>query len=140
MKYLLDTCLISELVCKKPNPKVIAWLEEQDEVSLFLSVLTMGELHKGISKLPESDGRKATLQRWVTFDLAERFEGRILDVDQGTAMRWGQMLGDNERNRVTLPVMDSLIAATAALHGMIVVTRNVRNMGRCTADILNPWE
>ena len=140
MRYLLDTCLISEVVSKKPNPKVVAWLDGRDEDSLFLSVLTLGELQKGVSELPDNDGRKESLQRWVSFDLAGRFEGRILDLNLGAAMIWGQLLGDNEQHGGTLPVMDSLIAATAALHGMIVVTRNVKDMGRCTTNILNPWE
>lgn len=140
MRYLLDTCLISEVVSKKPNPKVVAWLDGRDEDSLFLSVLTLGELQKGVSKLPDDDGRKESLQRWVSFDLVGRFEGRILDLNLGAAMIWGQLLGDNEQRGGTLPVMDSLIAATAALHGMTVVTRNVKDMGRCTTNILNPWE
>ena len=139
MKYLLDTCLISELVKKEPNSAVINWLNEQDEQTLFLSVLNLGELQKGISKL--SDGaRKDVLQSWVVLDLVERFTGRILDIDLETALCWGRLQGEAEQAGEKLPVMDSLIAATAAAHGLIVVTRNVRDMERCGVRVCNPWE
>ena len=139
MKYLLDTCLVSELIKKEPNPKVVTWLDSRDEESLFLSVLTMGELQKGVSKLPDND-RKETLQNWIENDLTERFAGRILDVNLGISLVWGRLLGANELEGVSLPVMDSLIAATAIANGMTVVTRNVKDMGRCTSKVLNPWD
>lgn len=138
MKYLLDTCLISELVKKEPNPAVVSWLDEQDEQTLFLSVLNLGELQKGISKLPDGT-KKNELQAWVTLDLAERFTGRILDVDLETSLCWGRLQGETEQSGEKLPVMDSLIAATAKAHGLIVVTRNVRDMERCGATMCNPW-
>ena len=139
MKYLLDTCLISELIRKEPNPAVISWLDEQDEQTLFLSVLNLGELQKGISKL--TDGvKKDELQAWVTLDLAERFAGRILDIDLDTALCWGKLQGEAERAGEKLPVMDALIAATAAAHGLVVVTRNIKDMERCKARTMNPWE
>jgi toxin FitB len=139
VKYLLDTCLISELVKKEPNSAVVNWLDEQDEQTLFLSVLNLGELQKGISTL--SDGaRKDVLQSWVVLDLVERFTGRVLDVDLETALCWGRIQGEAEQEGLKLPVMDSLIAATAAAHGLIVVTRNVRDMERCGVRVCNPWE
>ena len=90
MKYLLDTCLISELVKKEPNPAVVSWLDKQDEQKLFLSVLTLGELQKGISKLP-GGAKKEELQAWVALDLVERFAGRILEIDLETALCWGRL-------------------------------------------------
>jgi len=138
VKYLLDTCLISELVKKEPNPVVVSWLDEQDEQKLFLSVLNLGELQKGISKLPDGT-KKDELQAWVALDLVERFTGRILDVDLETSLCWGRLQGEAEQAGEKLPVMDSLIAATAAAHGLVVVTRNVRDMERCKARICNPW-
>lgn len=138
MKFLLDTCLISELVKKEPNAAVVTWLDEQDEQNLFLSVLTLGELQKGISKLSGST-RKDELQAWVEHDLAERFAGRILDLDLETALAWGTLQGDAERKGEKLPVMDSLIAATATAHGLIVVTRNIKDIERCKAKVFNPW-
>jgi predicted nucleic acid-binding protein len=138
VKYLLDTCLISELVKKEPNPAVVSWLDEQDEQKLFLSVLNLGELQKGISKLPDGT-KKDELQAWVALDLVERFTGRILDVDLETALCWGRLQGEAEQAGEKLPVMDSLIAATAAAHGLVVVTRNVRDIERCGVRICNPW-
>lgn len=138
MKYLLDTCLISELVKREPNPAVMSWLDEQDEQKLFLSVLNLGELQKGISKLPDG-ARKSELQAWVALDLVERFTGRILEIDLETALCWGRLQGEAEQAGVKLPVMDSLIAATANEHGLVVVTRNVRDIERCGATVCNPW-
>jgi len=106
VKYLLDTCLISELVKKEPNPGVVNWLDEQDEQTLFLSVLNLGELQKGISKLPEGT-KKDELQAWIGLDLVERFTGRILDIDLDTALCWGRIQGEAEQEGLKLPVMDS---------------------------------
>ena len=139
MKYLLDTCLISELVKKEPNPAVVNWLDGQDEQKLFLSVLNLGELQKGISKLP-GGAKKDELQAWVALDLVERFTGRILEIDLETALSWGKLQGEAEQAGEKLPVMDALIAATAAAHGLVVVTRNVKDMERCGARVCNPWE
>ena len=139
MKYLLDTCLISEMVKPKPNAAVVRWLDERDESTLYLSVLTMGELHKGINKLSEN-ARKEALQAWVNHDLVQRFEGRILEIDMEIAVIWGGMQGAAERNGMKLPVMDSLIAATAEVHNLSVVTRNAKDLERCGAKICNPWE
>ena len=139
MKYLLDTCLISELVKKVPNVAVENWLDKQDEQNLFLSVLTLGELQKGISKLPDGT-RKNELQIWVEHDLVERFAGRIIGVDLETALVWGKLQGDSEQKGERLPVMDSLIAATARACGFIVVTRNIKDIERCQVRVCNPWE
>jgi hypothetical protein len=138
VKYLLDTCLISELVKKEPNPAVVSWLDEQDEQKLFLSVLNLGELQKGISKLPDGT-KKKELQAWVAIDLVERFTGRILEIDLETALFWGMLQGEAEQTGETLPVMDSLIAATAAAHGLTVATRNVRDIEKCKVRVCNPW-
>lgn len=138
MKYLLDTCLISELVKKEPNLTVVAWLNQQDEQKLYLSVLNLGELQKGISKLPVG-AKKDELQAWVALDLVERFTGRILEIDLATALCWGRLQGEAEQVGEKLPVMDSFIAAAAAAHGLIVVTRNVRDIERCGVRVCNPW-
>lgn len=138
MKFLLDTCLISELVKKEPNAAVLNWLDERDEQTLFLSVLTLGELQKGISKL-STGVRKDDLQAWVEHDLIERFAGRILDLDLETALLWGKLQGEAELKGEKLPVMDSLIAATAIAHGLAVVTRNAKDIERCRARVFSPW-
>jgi predicted nucleic acid-binding protein len=138
VKFLLDTCLISELVRKVPNAVVLKWLDARDEQSLFLSVLTLGELQKGISRL-STGARKDDLQAWIEHDLIERFAGRILDLDLEMALIWGKLLGEAELKGGNLPVMDSLIAATAIAHGLVVVTRNVKDIERCRAKVFNPW-
>jgi predicted nucleic acid-binding protein len=138
VKYLLDTCLICELVRREPNQAVVNWLDEQDEQTLFLSVLNLGELQKGISRLTDG-AKKDELQAWVGLDLVERFTGRILDVDLETALCWGRLQGEAEQAGEKLPVMDSLIAATAAAHGLVVVTRNVKDLERCGVRVRNPW-
>ena len=138
MKYLLDTCVISELVQTKPSLQVIAWIDSQDEAALFLSALTIGELAKGVARLPQSK-KRTRLQEWLANDIAQRFESRILPVEVSVALAWGELLGRTERAGVKLPVMDSLIAATAQHHGMTVVTRNTKDMERCKVAVLNPW-
>lgn len=139
MKFLLDTCVISELVRQQPNGKVIRWVDSVDELNLFLSVLTLGELEKGIAKLPESS-RKSDLQGWLEHDLIERFAERIIPVDAAVAAAWGKMQGEAERAGTKLPVIDSLLAATAEIHRLTLATRNVVDFGRCNAAIFNPWE
>lgn len=138
MKYLLDTNVISELVKKDPNPGVVHWIDEHDEHTLFLSVITFGKLQKGISKLRDSN-RAERLQRWVDQDLTKRFEGRIIPIDLDVVSTWGRIQGAAEKRCVKLSVMDSLIAATAMTHNLNVVTRNVHDLERCQVSVHNPW-
>ncbi len=139
MNFLLDTCLISELVKKTPDPSVSAWLDRQDEMNFYLSVLTLGELNKGIAKLPAGE-RRDKLQHWLDNDLAERFAGRVLPIDLEVARAWGSILGEGSRSGINLPVVDALIAATAVVHGLTVVTRNTGDLVRCRAEVYNPWD
>lgn len=138
MKYLLDTCVVSDLVEPQPNAGLLAWLAEQPEEHLFLCVVTLGEIQAGISKLPDSS-RKAMLTSWVTNDLLKRFSGRILAVDTEVALTWGIKRGESAARGSLLPLADAQIAATAIVGGMTVVTRNVDDLGRCGAMTLNPW-
>ncbi len=137
--YLLDTVLVSEAVKKAPDPNVAAWIETHDENTLFISVATLGEIQKGISRLHDSK-RKEALLAWLAGDVVQRFEGRILPVDNGVALMWGVLQGEAERGGAQLPVVDCLIAATASVHNLTVVTRNVRDMQRCGVSVLNPWQ
>jgi len=139
MKYLLDTCVISELVKKDPHPAVIRWMDGCDEGRMYLSVLTLGELIKGITKLPDGEKRER-LQSWVSNDLALRFGQRLVEIDAEIAWAWATLLGEAEKRGEKLPVVDSLIAVSASIHGLIVVTRNVQDMARCQAKVFNPWE
>ena len=113
-------------------------MDAQDENRLFLSVLTLGELEKGIAKLADSR-RKVSLRKWVRSDLATRFEARLLTLDRHVAERWGQLVGASERKGRPLQVIDSLISATAIAHGLTVVSRNAADFERCGAPCQNPW-
>lgn len=139
MSFLLDTSVISELVKPSPHHPVLKWVGDQDEASLHLSVVTIGELEKGIARLPAST-RRTRLQSWVRRDLVERFGERLLPIDIRTATRWGALAGESEKRGKPLPVIDSLIAATALVHGLAVVTRNVEDFERCGAVCVNPWD
>jgi hypothetical protein len=138
LKFLFDTCVISELVRKHPHQKIIDWVDSLEEESIFLSVLTIGEIEKGIAKLVESQ-KKKRLKAWVEKDLIERFGSRILPFDLETALFLGKRQGELESRGVNLPLMDSLIAATAMIHRMTVATRNIQDMRRLGVDIFDPW-
>lgn len=138
MRWLLDTCVIFEGMKRRPSRRVLRWLEARDEGSLHLSVLTLGELHKGIEKLQDEE-RRRRLEIWVQVDLVERFRGRILAVDASVARTWGTVQATAEREGLTLPAVDGLIAATAIAHDLIVVTRNVTHMRPSGARIVDPW-
>jgi hypothetical protein len=138
MKYLLDTCVISELTRKQPSKAVLDWMSAQDEESCFLSSLTIGELKKGIERLPSSH-KKTTLQAWLDQDLRKRFAGRILSIDIEASEQWGLTCAQTEKRGLSLPVVDGLIAATALAHGLIVVTRNTSDMEPSGVPLLNPW-
>jgi len=138
MSWLLDTCVVSELVKSRPAARVVAWIESCDEQSMFLSVITLGELEKGVAKLPAS-ARRARLEGWIRRDLPDRFRGRILAVDEAVATRWGALAGVAERRGGALPVIDGLIAATGIAHDLIVVTRNTSDFARSGARYFDPW-
>ena len=139
MRYLLDTCVVSELVKPRPEPKVVRWIDAIEEGKLFLSVLTLGELEKGIAKLPDSP-RRNLAREWLEQDLNERFARRILSVDGAVAVVWGRMQGEAESVGTKLPVIDSLLAATAQVHHLTLASRNVADFERCGAAVFNPWE
>lgn len=138
MNYLLDTCVISELVAKRPSQKVVGWIDSIEEARLYLSVITIGEVRKGIEKLPDSQ-RKTVLEEWLNEQLLVRFAGRIVPIDSEVMLRWGQLTGSLERAGKTMPAIDSLIAAIA-LHGnFILATRNEDDFKYAGVPIVNPW-
>ena len=139
MRYLLDTCVISELAKPEPNKKVVAWTTQNDEENFYLSSLTFGELHKGISKLPPSK-RKENLLQWVEHDLKDRFKARIIDITLKIAKHWGETQGICESQDRPMPTIDGLIAATGLAHDLTVVTRNTADMQQSGVSLLNPWE
>ncbi len=138
MSFLLDTNVISEPKQKQPNEKVLEWLGAQDELKLYLSVMTIGEIKKGIARL-ESGRKKAELEKWLE-ELRNRFSQRILSLSEKTFLVWGKMYGEFERKGIIRPAFDSLLEASALEHDMILVTRNVKNFQNSSVTILNPWE
>lgn len=138
MSYLLDTCVISELVAKSPDPKVVAWIDSIDDLQAYLSVITIGEIQKGIAKLPDSR-RRDRLQTWLNNDLMARFQGRILPINIKEILSWGYLVADMEKRGRKVPAMDSLIAALALHHNMKLVTRNERDFEYTRVTIVNPW-
>ena len=139
MRYLLDTNVISELIARRPNWQVVQWVDTLDADSVYLSVITIGELRKGIEKLTDSP-RKDTLRAWLTDDLLVRFEGRVLPVDVDVMLAWGELTGRLERTGRPLPAIDSLIAAIAIHHGCSLVTRNEDDFKDTGVTALNPWK
>jgi len=132
--FLLDTNVLGETRKKAPDPGVISFLNSIDSASLFLSVLTVGELRKGIAAKMRTDpvvGK--SLAAWVE-GLEFGFAGQILDIDAATARLWGDWSGDRPR-----PVVDTLLAATAAVHSLTLVTRNTRDFSGIPLKLHNPW-
>ena len=139
MSFLLDTCTLCEPTRKDPEPDVVNWLETQNEDDLYLSVLSLGEIAKGVEKLEESR-RKRRLEAWLHTNLPRRFDGRIIDITHQIALRWGELSGEKRREGVQIPVIDGLLAASASVHSFVIVTRNVDDFTRAGAPVFNPWE
>jgi predicted nucleic acid-binding protein len=137
MKYLLDTCVISEMIKIKPNQNVMSWIKEKDETHLYISVICLGEIKKGIAKLSDKKKKNALID-WFS-DLEDRFEGRIIPIDKNVAEKWGTIQGELEKKGMAMPAIDSLIACSALAYNMIVVTRNGNDMERSGVEIINPW-
>ena len=138
MNYLLDTCVISELVNKVPNRRVLDWLGRQSSDSLYISFVTVGEIKKGIAKRG-GDLRAQRLEKWLEEDILGEFSDRILPVGRDVSLEWGRICGEAERIGNRRPAVDALIAATALVHGLTLVTRNVDDMAGMGVSIFNPF-
>jgi predicted nucleic acid-binding protein len=138
MRYLLDTNVLSEGVARRPNPAVLAWGLQQSSLDLFVSVLTFGEIRKGI-ELRFHDSRRNELENWLSNVLPAEFRGRILPVDEVVTLEWGRVAAEGEKTGRVLPTLDGLLVATAIVHGMTLVTRNERDCAGRGAPTLNPW-
>lgn len=135
MSYLVDTNVLSELRRRQPDANVLRWFAARPAGTLYLSVLTLGEIRKGVEALHDQH-RKLPLLDWLEADLPAFFEGRILPVDAAVAKVWGHMQANAGR---PLPAIDSLLAATAQHHGLMLVTRNVRDVEGLGVSVVNPW-
>jgi toxin FitB len=139
MKYLLDTCVISELVSKRPNSNVVEFVDSLDNDDVYLSVITIGEIIKGIEKLPRSK-RKQELHTWLKEDLIARFSGKVIPIDNDVITEWGSLTARLKLAGSPMPAMDALIAATALTYSFALVTRNVSDFDDSGVEIVNPWE
>ena len=135
---LLDTCLISEVLRPEPSPQVTAWLDSLPEEQVYIPALVIGELVKGVEMLPKGSKRSA-LRVWLE-QFRQRFAGRILSFDEATAVRWGDLTAQCRTSGRRLPVIDSMLAATALHHSALLATRNVSDYKGTGVEIVNPWE
>ena len=137
MRYLLDTCILSEPFRRQPNQQVIAWLRSVDQSSLFTPAVVLGEIRKGVEKMPAS-ARREMLEKWLA-DYRRFYSDNIVAFNADVAMTWGGLVGRLQLIGISLPVIDSQIAATAICHGMTLVTRNVRDMQATGVTLFNPF-
>jgi predicted nucleic acid-binding protein len=136
VSYLIDTNVLSELRRKAPELSVVSWFEKRPPASLYLSVLTLGEIRKGIETLTDGK-RKLVLRDWLDVDLPTFFTGRILAIDGAVADRWGRIVAGAGR---PVAAIESLLAATAVTHDLILVTRNVKDFIAFPVTTINPWD
>lgn len=138
MSYLLDTNVISEWVKPRPDARVVEWLSGVNEDEVFLSVITLGEIRLGVERLG-AGARRSKLEQWLLQELPARFEGRLLEVDEAIANVWGVLLDRARRAGASLGAVDGFFAATAAVHGLTLVTRNTRDFRQLGISLLDPW-
>lgn len=136
MSYLLDTNVVSETIRRQQNKLVIGWLEQIPAEALFVSVLTLGELRKGIERLADKK-RREKLRLWLEHELPAWFEGRVFPIDLAVAERWGRLLAEVSRS---VPTIDSLLAATALHYELRLVTRNAKDFDYPGLEVINPWQ
>jgi toxin FitB len=139
VSFLLDTNVVSEWVKPQPNPRVVHWLNEVDEEQVFLSVVSLAEIRRGV-ELMAPGKRRDRLASWLTGDLPARFAGRVLEVDSRIAEAWGVLMARGQRAGVSVGVLDAFVAATAEVHRLTLVTRNVADFRKLGISLLNPWQ
>lgn len=137
--FLLDTNCVSELVRIRPEPRVVEWMEAADEDLLYLSVLTLGEIRKGLAGISQGK-RRTRLEAWLEVDLQARFSGRILPIDWPVADRWGLIAAHARSKGLSLPIVDGLLAATAVHYNLTVVSRNSNDFRNAQVPVVNPWD
>ena len=138
MSFLLDTNAVSEWVKPRPNPGLIGWMDSADEDRVFLSVISLAEVRYGIERM-SAGARRNRLERWLRDELPLRFEGRVLPIDSRVAEAWGRTVSRSEALGRPMDAMDAFLAATAEVHRLTLVTRNVSDFPTLKA-IVNPWQ
>lgn len=138
MSFLLDTNVVSEWVKPRPDPGVVAWLNGIDEERVFISVVTLAELRHGVERM-NAGRRRAQLDAWLNGELLVRFDGRVLPIDAATADVWGRIVARRGGKGRPIGMMDAFIAATAIVHGLQLVTRDVSDLADLAPGTVNPW-
>ena len=138
MKFLLDTCVISELIARQPDSGLLEWIDNIAEERVYLSVITIGEIKKGIEKLPDSK-RRSELVGWLEDELLVRFKDRLLPIDLNVMLVWGELTAGLEKKGRRMPAIDSLIAAIAVQGALSVVTCNETDFEHSGVPVINPW-
>lgn len=139
MRYLLDTNVLSEAARQRPDAGVLEWLDARTPLECAISVLTLGEIRKGVSLMP--DGRRRNrLSQWLATDLPQQFAGRLLGIDERVATTWGRLMAEGRQAGRELPVIDGLLLATADAFDLILATRNERDCAGRGVPVVNPWQ
>ncbi|AUW45521.1 type II toxin-antitoxin system VapC family toxin [Rhizobium leguminosarum] len=138
MRLLLDTNVLSEVTRPRPDARVLEWLDGLDEDRSFISVVSIAEIRRGVA-LMESGRKRDALAEWLAQDLPQRFEQRVIPVDQPVAIAWGDLMGLAKRSGHGLSSMDSLIAATAIAHDLTLATRNIKDFEGLGIELVDPW-
>ena len=138
MAYLIDTNVVSETLKPRPERRVVDWIGRQMANDLFLASISLGELVRGVRRMRDR-ARRERFQRWIDYDLAAQFQGRILPFDRETAVIWGEIMGDGDRVGRPKPMADAQIAAIARRHGLTLVTRNMRDFVGMEVVLLDSW-
>lgn len=140
MKYLVDTCVLCELQKRRPDRSVVTWFRRRFADSMFMvSAVTIAEIKRGINRLDESDPRRKKLSEWLENDILSQYGDSIIPFDLPAAKMWGEIMAKSDRAGQTRPSLDAQIVATALVHDLVIVTRNVRDLDFAGATVVNPW-
>ena len=138
MRLLLDTNVLSEVTKPRPEGRVLAWLDGLDEDRSFISVVSIAEIRRGVA-LMDNGRKRDALVEWLALDLPQRFEHRVIPVDERVALAWGDLMGEAKRSGRGMSSMDGLIAATAVAHGLVLATRNIKDFEGFGINLIDPW-
>lgn len=138
MSYLLDTNVLSEVRRPAPDVRVLDWLDQVDEDRVYLSVISIAEIARGVALL-DAGRRRDELAAWLEHELPARFESRLIQIDEHIALTWGRLMGEAKRAGRGLSVMDGWIAAVALVQDLVLVTRNIRDFEGLGVPLLDPW-
>lgn len=139
MNIVIDTNVLSEMSRPAPDANVLRWLAEFDEDRAFVSVVTLGELRRGVLLL-DPGRRRDALAEWLSHDMLDRFAGRVLPVDEAATETWAELMARCRRDGLQPSPMDGFIAASALSRGMALATRNTRDFAAFGVELVNPWE